>query len=58
MDKSEKVKVISKLYNLLNFYSENRDQPVEGNFNFFDEVKSLCDLLDIDFEEFKIEFGL
>ena len=58
MDKVEKVKVISELYELINYYRENRDQPVNGDFNFFEKVENCCNLLDLDFEEFKKEFKL
>ena len=58
MDKVEKVKVFAKLYELVNFYYENRDQPVDNDFNFFEKVKIYCDKLDLDIEEFKNEFKI
>lgn len=58
MNKKERVKSFAKLYGLLSFYYENRDQPVEENFDFFKEVEVLCEKLDLDFEEFKQEFNL
>lgn len=58
MNKREKVKVFAKLYGLLSFYYENRDQPVEQDFDFFKEVEGLCNKLELDFETFKQEFNL
>ncbi|MGM8211906.1 hypothetical protein ACLIBH_03820 [Virgibacillus sp. W0430] len=58
MNTQNKVKAFAKLYGLLTFYYENRDQPVENDFDFFAEVEGLCTTLDLDFEEFKREFKL
>lgn len=58
MIKNDKVQAFSELYSLLIFYSENRDQPVEDGFDFFKEVKTLCEKLEMDYEEFKKEFSL
>lgn len=58
VDKSEKVKTIAKLYELVNYYYEYRDQPVKEDFNFFTEVEKCCRTLDIDFVEFNKEFKL
>jgi hypothetical protein len=58
MEKVEKVKVFIELYDLVNFYYTERDQPVDPNFNFFKEVEKCCNLLDLDFETFKKEFNL
>lgn len=57
MDKIEKVKAFKELHGLLQFYAENRDQPVEQGFDFFKEVEILCEKLDLDFETFKNEFN-
>ncbi len=58
MGKVEKTKAFSKLYDLLIYYSENRDQPIDNNFNFMEEVEKLCDILDLDVEMIKEEFKL
>ncbi|MGM8366233.1 hypothetical protein ACLIBG_12255 [Virgibacillus sp. W0181] len=58
MNKQERVKAFAELYELLTFYYENRDQPVERGFDFFGEVETLCQKLDLDFEELKKEFNL
>lgn len=57
MNNKEKVKAFKELHDLLLFYAENRDQPVEQGFDFFKEVKDLCDKLDLDYETFKQEFN-
>lgn len=57
MNKIDKVKAFKELHGLLIFYSENRDQPVESGFDFFKEIETLCDQLDLDFETFKEEFN-
>ncbi|MHA6258958.1 hypothetical protein ACXYMX_03480 [Sporosarcina sp. CAU 1771] len=58
MGEVDKVKAFSELYDLMVFYSENRDQPVAKGFDFFKNVELQCDLLGLDFEEFKKEFNL
>jgi len=45
MNKKEKLDSFVKLYHLINFYYENRDRPVDREFDFFEEVKSNCDTL-------------
>lgn len=57
MDTKEKVKAFKELHGLLLYYAENRDLPVEHGFNFFQEVKTLCEKLDLDYETFKEEFN-
>ncbi|YCI78861.1 hypothetical protein M1D47_09930 [Bacillus sp. R1-10] len=57
MKKSEKIKAFSELYNLINFYYENRDKP-NTDFDFFNEVQNYCNILELDFSEFKEEFKL
>lgn len=57
MKKLDKVKAFKELHGLLIYYSENRDQPVEQGFDFFKEVKTLCEQLDLDYETFKKEFN-
>lgn len=58
MAEMTKVKAFSGLYDLMVFYSENRDQPVGKDFDFFKDVKNLCEKLELDYEEFKKEFNL
>lgn len=58
MEKVEKVKVFRELYDLVNFYYTERDQPVDPNFNFFKEVEKCCNQLDLDFDTFKKELNL
>ncbi|MGG3988613.1 hypothetical protein [Bacillus smithii] len=58
MDKVEKVKVLSQLFDLINYYYEYRDQPADDHFNFLERVEKCCNSLDIDFEEFKKEFKM
>jgi hypothetical protein len=58
MDKIEKVKIFMELYDLINFYYTERDQPVDPNFNFFKEVENHCNQLDLDYLTFKKEFNL
>ncbi|MBP1153685.1 MULTISPECIES: hypothetical protein [unclassified Paenibacillus] len=57
MDKVEKVRVLSELFELINMYYVDRDQPTEEN-NFFKKVEYCCSLLDLDFNELKKEFEL
>lgn len=57
MDKIERVKVVSELFELINMYYVERDQPSEGN-NFFEQVQRCCDQLDLDFNELKKVFEL
>ena len=54
----EKVKKIAELFELVQYYYEYRDKPVNENMNFFAEVEDCCRVLDLDFEEFKREFKL
>ena len=58
MDKIEKVKVFMELYELINFYYTERDQPVDPNFNFFKEMENYCNQLDLDYLTLKKEFNL
>jgi len=57
MDKIERVKVVSELFELINMYYVERDQPSEEN-NFFEQVQRCCDQLDLDFNELKKVFEL
>jgi hypothetical protein len=58
MEKVEKVKVFMKLYELIEFYFTERDQPVDPSFNFFKDLENYCIQLDLDYLTFKKEFGL
>lgn len=58
MTNKERVTAFSELYDLLAFYYENRDQPVESNFNFYEKVENLCVKLNMDFDYFKETFKL
>lgn len=57
MNKVEKVKVLSELFDLINMYYVARDLPSEEN-DFFTEVEKCCNLLDVDYTELKNIFGL
>ncbi|WP_180994439.1 hypothetical protein [Bacillus sp. Marseille-P3661] len=54
----EKVKAFQELVKMLNYFWENRDRPAEEDFNFFQEVKTYCEQLDLDYEEFKRVYNL
>ncbi|OLS39208.1 hypothetical protein [Bacillus sp. MRMR6] len=58
MNKVEKVKVFSELFELVNYYYENRDQPVHAGFNFSEKVEECCELLGLDVKEFLKEFKI
>jgi len=58
MDQKERVKAFSELFELLTYYYENRDQPVDSDFDFFKEIKILCEKLEMDYDLFKEEFHL
>lgn len=58
MNKVERVKVFSELYQLITYYYEYRDMPVEGDFDFFAEVRKNCELLDLDYDTFLQEFKM
>lgn len=58
MDQKEKVKACQELFYLVDFYSENRDQPVDKDFNFFGKIEYYCNQLDLDYNEFLEVFQL
>lgn len=58
MTNKERVTTFSELYDLLTFFYENRDQPVDSDFDFYQEVEKLCIKLEMDFEFFKETFKL
>lgn len=53
-----KTQAFVKLYQLLEFYFENRDRPVDEGFNFSEELKKYCDVLEIDRNELVKTFKL
>ena len=57
MENVKKEKAFYELYQLINFYYENRDQP-NSEFDFFKEVEKYCNILEMDFSEFKQQFNL
>ncbi|ASN06208.1 hypothetical protein [Virgibacillus necropolis] len=52
MDQKDKLKAFEELFDLLVFFSENRDMPVDKDFNFFGKVEYYCKQLDLDYNEF------
>ena len=52
MNKKVKLDSFIKLYHLINFYYENRDRPADKEFDFFEEVKTNCEILEIDYDLF------
>lgn len=58
INKIEKAKAFKKLYDLIDFYLENRDQPIPQDFDFPREIKKLCHSLDIDYDTIKKEFNM
>lgn len=58
MNKIQNVHYFKDLYKLLIFYYENREQPVQEGFDFFAEVKLLCNHLNLDYQTFIEEMQL
>lgn len=54
----DKTQAFIKLYQLLDFYFENRDRPVTEGFNFSNELQKYCDVLEIDRKELEKNFKL
>jgi hypothetical protein len=54
----EKVKILAELFELVQYYYEYRDQPMNEDGNFLSKVEDCCNALDVDFTEFKKEFKL
>lgn len=54
-----KEEALVELYDLIDFYYENRDLPVPDNFNFFEKVNQCCQVLSVDskivIKEFELE---
>lgn len=57
MNQVEKVQVALELFELINMYYAERDQPTEEN-DFFVRVEKCCEQLDLDFQELKKVFEL
>ncbi|MFD2828991.1 hypothetical protein [Corticicoccus populi] len=53
-----KEQALVKLYELIDFYYENRDLPVSPEFNFFEQIEESCRVLDVDYETVLKEFNL
>ncbi|WJE15229.1 hypothetical protein QRD89_16120 [Halobacillus sp. ACCC02827] len=58
MTDANKVQAFKELHDLLLYYAEHRDLPAEEGFNFFDEVKKNCSILEMDHKEFTRTFQL
>lgn len=58
MNKVEKVKQLAELFDLVQYYYEYRDQPLEESGDFQMKLKNCCTALQIDLDEFKKEFKL
>jgi len=43
-----KEEALVELYGLIDFYYENRDLPVEKDFDFFGKIKECCEILEVD----------
>lgn len=43
-----KEEALVELYNLIDFYYENRDLPVEKDFDFFGKIEECCEILEVD----------
>lgn len=57
MDKTEKVKALAELFELMNSYYVGRDIPLEG-VDFFDRLEACCESLELSCSEVKREFQL
>lgn len=56
MENTAKAKVLFDLFELVNFYYEERDKP--SNINLFESLENCCNLLEVDFIEFRKQFGI
>lgn len=54
----EKEKALVELYDLLDFFYENRDLPVQADFDFYTQVREKCEILDVDYDTIIKEFKL
>lgn len=53
-----KVKKLAEFFELVQYYYEYRDQPIENSENFFSKIEECCNALEVDLEEVKKEFKL
>jgi len=59
MNNVVRTEYFAELFNLIEVYSFKRDLPIDDEMkDFFTKVKSLCGLLDLDFNTLKKEFNL
>ncbi|MCM3439836.1 hypothetical protein AB3Z07_22600 [Metabacillus halosaccharovorans] len=58
MEKNKNLEAFIHLYELIIYYSENRDMPVNQDFDFFSEIEKYCKVLNINHKELEKEFGL
>lgn len=56
MNSSEKVQILFDMFQLVNFYYEERDRPSDRNI--FEELEQHCQVLGVDAQEFMTKFGL
>lgn len=55
---TSRVETFHELFELILYYYEYRDRPVEDGFDFFGEVKKCCHKLDLDYDELVQKFEL
>lgn len=51
MENKSKLAAFLKLHNLIIYYSEYRDRPAEDGYDFFKEVKTCCEVLEMNYED-------
>lgn len=54
----KKEEALVELYNLIDFYYENRDRPVTDGFNFHEKLDECCEVLEVDKETVTQKFKL
>lgn len=54
----DKTSAFIELYQLLIYYSENRDRPAPEGFNFVSELNTYCEALELDRKEIEKHFNL
>lgn len=57
-EKTEKVKKLAELFELIQYYYENRDRPINSEQGFFEKIEECCSTLEIDMDELIKEFKL
>ncbi|MEQ6390638.1 hypothetical protein RZN22_15175 [Bacillaceae bacterium S4-13-58] len=55
---TNRVDTFHELFELILYFYEYRDRPVEDGYDFFGEVKKCCEKLDLDFNEVVEKFEL